>query len=182
MPHCNDSDDNPTESIPEVADHASSSWQSSETPEPDRGPLAEEMKHFVHSSFGNSVDKPVHCHSFYTCQGSRCSSVTQTEMNRLRATSQKDRFQHQWILDKKLSFCEKTGLNWLVYVEGRGMFCLLCRKHDATNLQNTSKKFNTEPAVRFKRKSIEEHSTSQQHKAAVKCRTFKSCFCLPERV
>lgn len=47
------------------------------------------------------------------------------------------------------------------------MFCLLCRKHDATNLQNKSKKFNTEPAVRFKRKSVEEHSTSQQHKAAV---------------
>ena len=47
------------------------------------------------------------------------------------------------------------------------MFSLLCRKHDVTNLQNKSKKFNTEPAVRFKRKSVEEHSTSQQHKAAV---------------
>ena len=46
------------------------------------------------------------------------------------------------------------------------MFCLLCRKHDAMNLQNKSKKINTEPAVHFKRKSIEEHSTSQQHKAA----------------
>ena len=102
MTHCNDSDDNPTESIPEVTDHALSSRQSSETPEPDRGPLAEEMKYFVHSLFGNSVDKPVHCHSFYTCQGRRCRSVTQTEMNQLRATSQKDRFQHQWILDKKL--------------------------------------------------------------------------------
>ena len=102
MTHCNDSDDNPTESIPEVTDHALSSRQSSETPETDRGPLAEEMKYFVHSLFGNSVDKPVHCHSFYTCQGRRCRSVTQTEMNQLRATSQKDRFQHQWILDKKL--------------------------------------------------------------------------------
>ena len=88
-------------------------------------------------------------------------------MNRLRSTSQKYRFQHQWVLDKKLSFCKKTGLNWLVYVEGRGMFCLLCRKHDVTNLQNKSKKFNTEPAVRFKRKSVEENSTSQEHKAAV---------------
>ena len=27
------------------------------------------------------------------------------------------------------------------------------------------KKFNSEPAVRFKHKSIEEHCTSQQHKA-----------------
>lgn len=104
------------------------------------------MKCFIQSSFGNSVDKPVHCHSFYTCQGSRCNFVTQTEMNQLWATSHKGRFQHQWILDKN-SFCKKTGLNWLVYVEGRGMFCLLCRKHDATNLQNKSTKFNTEPAV-----------------------------------
>ena len=68
----------------------------------------------------------------------------------------------QKTLSAKLSFCEKTGLNWLVYIEGRGMLCLLCRKHDATNRQN---KRNTEPAVCFK--SVEEHSTSQQHKAAV---------------
>lgn len=70
--HCNDSDESspfkPTESISEDTDHASSSPQSSETPEPDRGPLAEEMKYFIHSSFGNSVNKPVHFHSFYTCQ------------------------------------------------------------------------------------------------------------------
>ena len=47
------------------------------------------------------------------------------------------------------------------------MFCLLCREHDAMNLKNKGKKFNTEPAVCFKRKSVEKHSTSQQHKAAV---------------
>ena len=85
----------------------------------------------------------------------------------MRAASQKDRFQYQWIFDKELSFCEKTGFNWLVYEEGRGMFCILCRKHDVSNLQNKSKKFNSEPAVRFKRKSVEEHSTSQQQKATV---------------
>lgn len=56
------------------------------------------------------------------------------------------------------------------------MFCLLCRKHDATNLQNKSKKFNTEPAVRFKRKSVEEHSTSQQHKAAVSAERLSVVF------
>jgi len=42
--HSNDADDNPTESIPEVTDHASSS---SLTPEPDRGPFAEEIKGVV---------------------------------------------------------------------------------------------------------------------------------------
>ena len=57
---------NPTETLPDVAGHASSSPQSPETPEPDKEPLGEEMKQFIHSSFGNSVDEPVH--SFYTCK------------------------------------------------------------------------------------------------------------------
>jgi len=46
------------------------------------------------------------------------------------------------------------------------MFCLLCRKHDAVNLQK-SRKFNSEAAIRYKRKAVQEHSTSQQHRAAV---------------
>ena len=49
---------NPTESVPEVLDHASTSSPSSKTPEPNKGPLLKEMKTFLHSSFGNSVDKP----------------------------------------------------------------------------------------------------------------------------
>jgi len=78
------------------------------------------------------------------------TSVTQTEINRLQAVSEKDRFQHQWILDEKLSHCSKTGINWLVYKEGSGMFCILCRKHDVANVENRSKKFNNEPAVCLK--------------------------------
>ena len=47
------------------------------------------------------------------------------------------------------------------------MLCILCRKHDVANLQNKSKKFNSEPAVHFRWKSVEEDSTSQQQKAAM---------------
>lgn len=47
------------------------------------------------------------------------------------------------------------------------MFCIICRKHDTINPQNKSKKFNTEPSVRFKRKTVEEHASHQQHLAAV---------------
>ena len=47
------------------------------------------------------------------------------------------------------------------------MFCLLCRKHDTSNNQNKSKKYNVEPAVRFKRKAVEDHANSQQHTAAI---------------
>ena len=47
------------------------------------------------------------------------------------------------------------------------MFCIICRKHDTINPQNKSKKFNTEPSARFKRKTVEEHASHQQHLAAV---------------
>ena len=47
------------------------------------------------------------------------------------------------------------------------MFCIICRKHDTINPQNKSKKFNTEPSVRFKRKTVEEPASHQQHLAAV---------------
>ena len=50
------------------------------------------------------------------------------------------RFKHEWILDRGVGYCEKTGLWWLVYEEGNGMFCLLCRMHDCENPFNHQKK------------------------------------------
>ena len=35
------------------------------------------------------------------------------------------------------------------------------------NARNKCKKFNIEPGVRFKHKALEDHASSQQHKAAV---------------
>ena len=49
------------------------------------------------------------------------------------------------------NYCEKTGLWWLVYEEGNGMFNLLCKMHNYENPFNHQKKFNQIPAVRFKR-------------------------------
>ena len=47
------------------------------------------------------------------------------------------------------------------------MFCLFCRKHGTSNNQNKTKKYNLEPAVRFKRKAVEDHANSHQHAAAI---------------
>ena len=66
------------------------------------------------------------------------------------------------------------AMNWLIYQEGQGMFCLLCRKHGTTNYQHKSKKYNLEPAVRFKRKAVEDHANSQQHAAAVTAELLSS--------
>lgn len=43
-------------------------------------------------------------------------------------------------IDPALSYCEKTGYFWLLYEEGIGMFCLVCKKHNKINLQNKSSK------------------------------------------
>ena len=45
------------------------------------------------------------------------------------------------------------------------MFCL-CKRHNIANTKNKSKKFNVKPAVRFKKKAVEDH-TNCQHKDAM---------------
>ncbi|CAH3025941.1 unnamed protein product [Porites evermanni] len=41
-----------------------------------------------------------------------------------RLSNKKDRFQHEWVFEANVSY-EKTGLRWLVFVEGEGMYCLI---------------------------------------------------------
>lgn len=121
-----------------------------------------DVKSFLESSFASSTD---HLHSLYTCQSKHCQGLSKTKNERIKPL--KDRFQHHWIFNKGLSFCEKTGIYWLVFEEGKGMFCILCRKHNAVNPQNKTKKFNVDASVRYKRKTVEEHAYSAQHVAAL---------------
>ena len=66
-------------------------------------------------------------------------------------------FKHEWLYKKELAFCPETKTWWLAFVEGKGMFCLLCRKHDCQNPQNKSAMFNKTPATRYKPAKIKEH-------------------------
>jgi len=86
-----------------------SSLQFLESREPRKGLSIKEMKDFICSLFGNSFNKPVH--SFYTCscEGSQRTLVTQTEINRLRAASEKDRFQHIFLIDFANFDAQKAG-------------------------------------------------------------------------
>ena len=138
-----------------AADAAGSRGPSKANPVP-----ADEFKKLLIQCF--PADAKVH--SFYSCQADKCVTLSKEDQQRMKG---KDRFQHQWISDNSLSYCEKTGYHWLLFQEGKGMFCIICRKHDTINPQNKSKKFNTEPSVRFKRKTVEEHASHQQHLAAV---------------
>ena len=85
----------------------------------------------------------------------------------------KDCFNHQWLLDPALSYCEKTGYFWLLYEEGVGMFCLICKKYNKINLQNKPSKFNIEAAARFKCVAVLEHGNSQQHKSSVEAEMIR---------
>ena len=54
-----------------------------------------------------------------------------------------------------------------VYVEGEGLFCLLCKKHDTSNPQNKLKVFNKEPCKRFRLGEFEDQCRTSQHMSAV---------------
>ena len=54
-----------------------------------------------------------------------------------------------------------------VYVEGEGLFCLLCKKHGTSNPQNKLKVFNKEPCKRFRLGEFEDQCRTSQHMNAV---------------
>ena len=69
-------------------------------------------------------------------------------------------------------------LRWPVCVEGEGLYCLLCKKHDTFNPQNKSKIFNKEPCKRFRPEALADHLQTTQHKNAVAAEMLQrvSCF------
>ena len=99
---------------------------------------ADEIKKFLNKSFPTNAK----VYSFYSCQAGKCVTVSKEDQQRMKG---RDRFQHQWISDTTLSYCEKTSYHWLLFQDGKGMFCIIYRKHDTINPQNKSKKFNTGP-------------------------------------
>ena len=70
-------------------------------------------------------------------------SVSGEEKDRIKATRKKEMFSHEWLSNKNMSFSENTGVWWLIYMEGEGMYCLLCKKYGARNLQNNTEQFAT---------------------------------------
>ncbi|XP_059816680.1 uncharacterized protein LOC132388354 isoform X1 [Hypanus sabinus] len=101
-------------------------------------------------------------HAHYKCVRTGCERVAVSAEPR-----RGDRFVHKWLSDRELTYCERTGVYWLLYEEGQGMFCYLCRRHDTQNKQNKTKVFNGTPAVRYKKSALQVHAESQQHAAAV---------------
>ena len=116
---------------------------------------ADEIKKFLLKSF--PADAKVH--SFYSCQADKCVIVSKENQQRMK---EKDRFQHQWISDTTLFYCEKTGYHWLLFQEGKECSTLYAEKMTLSIQKNKSKKVNTEPSIRYMRKTVVDLSISRE--------------------
>ena len=125
---------------------------------------SEDVESIINDLFTENQKKVLH--HYHRCRERNCSGLRTDEKQRL--SSKKDKFQHEWLFEANV-FCEKTGLRWLVFVEGEGMYCLICKKYKCTNQQNKSDIFNEKPSVRYKTTAINEHAQSQKHSAAISC-------------
>lgn len=97
-------------------------------------------------------------HSFYHCTGSKC---------RYQKEKGRKKFDHAWIFRRDISYDTTTGLWWLLFVEEKGMFCLLCRLHQGKSKHNKSGSYGMEPAVRFQTLSLMEHCSGQKHQDSI---------------
>lgn len=116
-------------------------------------------------------------HNHYTCKKNNCFSLT--EKGQLSNSSLKrDHFKHQWVNDRNLAFDLCSSMWWLICKEETdgekgGMFSLLCKKHNTSNIKNNSKIYNLTPAQRFKTDALKEHAKSAQHTAAVEAEMIR---------
>ena len=65
---------------------------------------ADEIKKLLIKSFPTNAK----VYSFYSCQAGKCVTVSKEDQQRMKG---RDRFQHQWISDTTLSYCEKNQLS-----------------------------------------------------------------------
>jgi hypothetical protein len=122
------------------------------------------VKKLLEKLFPDSVDTSSKIiHQSDICAQLKCRSFGKTD-TLSKPNKKRECFKHCW-LDEL--FCEKTGFYWLVYEENAGMFCLLCRKHNAANAQNRAVEYNTKAAVRCRRRAIADHATTDKHIEAV---------------
>ena len=67
------------------------------------------------------------------------------------------KFQKKWIFDENLAYCAETGIWCLIYINGKRMFCNLCRLANTMHSTNASKVWNWEPNIRYRAETIKDH-------------------------
>ena len=109
-----------------------------------------------------TFDENSKLHNYYLCKSSDCCTISPTDT----LQSLKAKFSHSWVSTKDLSFDKTSGLRWLVYEENKGMFCLLCRKHNLKSIRSKSDVWNTAPSVRLCHEAVQDHLTTTQHRGS----------------
>lgn len=104
-------------------------------------------------------------HSYYYCFEQNCQSVSNLDASLFHG--KKDKFRHKWLSDKVHTYCHKTGFFWLLYAEGKGMYCILSSKHKTRNKQSQANIFTGKPGTRYKKSALKSHAYSDRHKAAI---------------
>ena len=127
---------------------------------------SEDVYRIINDVFTEDQKKVLH--HYHRCRERNFSSLSLGADEKQRLSSKKDKFQHEWLFEANV-YCQKTGFRWLVFVEGEGMYCLICKKYKCTNQQNKSDVFNEKPSVRYKTTAINEHGQSRKHSAAISC-------------
>lgn len=127
----------------------------------DYNPIDNEVAQSLLLSLFEENDK---LHHRIACQD-KCWSLSSAEVKRV--SGQKDKFQHDWLRDRSLAYCQKTGIWGLANVEGSGMYCVLCKKFNCINTQNKCSSFGENPSVRMKKSALYDHVNSKKHQSAV---------------
>ena len=118
-----------------------------------------------------SVDEVVH--SFYHC--------TETTCNYQKEKGKKT-FDHAWMFRRDLTYDAATGLRWLLFIKEKGMYCLLCRLHQAKGKHNKSASYGMEPAVRFQTSALVEHCSGQKHQDSIAAEMLKRTLIFQEKL
>lgn len=103
-------------------------------------------------------------HHYHICSIRKCKCISKTDIKKMTT---KNKFQHKWLTDPELSLCSKTNEWCLTYIDGKGMFCALCRKYNV-NMSNGLKTWNSVADVRYRTEALRGHlqSKSSSHEEA----------------
>ena len=137
-------------------------------------------KIFAQFKIFNDIDE-TQIHNYYFFTKRNCNEICSDDLK----TAKKDnQFKHKWLFDPNTAKCDKTNKWCLVYIDGKGMFCSLCRNYDIKQ-NNGQKTWNAIANVRCRTQTVIGHfkKETSMHQEAVRAsiRQKTSYFDLEEK-
>lgn len=108
-------------------------------------------------------------HNHDICDAS-CTFSREEISRQLEANKDKKKeklFNHSWLCKADIAYCTASGYWWPVFVEGEGVYCILCKKHNVHSTQNKQEKRFSEPSVRFQSSALLGHLNSRTHNEVI---------------